>query len=297
MIITPEVEARVRRYLLGDLPPDEALALESNYFEDDELFDSVQIVEDELVRDFLKGEMAPDLRQRFELRYSSSPELIKKIEFARAVLLASESLRSEEQQGRVFPAPANRGPRSTLWDFFRFRVSLFQYATVIAGLMIGWFGFFMWTENSRLKSDLARVQNQNRSLADEKSALSRALSDRPKEPLLVASFVLRPGVSRSDVTSETLVVPTGIGQVSFKVPLPRGIKYQGYRAVLQRLPAGEVSSQDLPPSAIVDSGRALMVGIPSVSLMTGRYVLYVKGRNERDEYEDVQYCAFAVAQK
>ncbi len=296
MVITPEVEARVRRYLLGDLPPDEALALESNYFEDDELFDSVQIMEDELVRDFLKGEMAPDLRQRFELRYSSSPELIKKIEFARAVLLASENLRSEKQPGRVLPAAADKRPSSTLWDFFRFRVSLFQYATVIAGLAIGWFGLFMWTENSRLKLDLARVQNQNKSLADEKSLLSRALSERPKEPLLVASFILSPGVSRSDGASEPLVVPAGIGQVDFKVPLPSGVKYQGYRAVLQRLPSGQVSSQDLPPSAIVDSGRALIVGIPSVSLKAGRYVLYAKGRNERGEYEDVQYYAFAVAQ-
>ena len=82
----PEAENRTTRYLLGELSPAEMLQLENDYFRDEELFESVQALEDQLLRDFVRDEMDNDLRRRFEARYRGSPELAKKIEFAQAVL-------------------------------------------------------------------------------------------------------------------------------------------------------------------------------------------------------------------
>jgi cystathionine beta-lyase family protein involved in aluminum resistance len=81
--------------------------------------------------------------------------------------------------------------------------------------------------------------------------------------------------------------------VQFTLPLPEAIKYSGYRAVLQRGGA-QVFSQELPRDALINSGKAIMVSITSMSLRPGRYILYVTGRHAGGPYQTVQYYAFFV---
>ena len=288
----PEVEDRMTRYLLGELSPEEMLQVETEYFRDDDFFESIQALEDQLLRDFIRGEMAPDLYRRFQARYRSSPELAEKIEFAQAVFSGCRTLRLEERQREV--AARQRTLLSTLSELFKFDFPAFQYAAATVALLGMGLGYYEWTRASRLKSELAQFQEQNNSLAQQKSALDRALASVPKEPPLVASFVLMPGVSRDQSKATVLSVPDGLGSVDLKLPLPPGIKYAGFRVVLQRVPNTQVSIQDLPVGALVDDGMALRLRIPSVSLKAGQYILFVKGRSERGEYEDVQYYAFGV---
>jgi hypothetical protein len=288
----PEVEDQMTRYLLGELSPEETLHVETEYFRDDNYFESIQALEDQLVRDFVRGEMAPDLYRRFQARYRSSPELAEKIEFAQAVFSGCCNLREEERQRAV--AAHRRTLLSTLRELFEFDVPAFQYAAAAVALLGVGLGYYEWTRTTRLKSELAQFQDQNKSLAQQNSALDRALANVPKEPPLVASFVLMPGVSRGQSKPTVIAVPAELGSVEFKLPLPAGIKYPGYRAVLQRPSGAEVSIQDLPPGALVDGGRAMRLSVPSASLKAGQYLLFVKGRNGQGEYEDVQYFVFSV---
>jgi anti-sigma factor RsiW len=288
----PEVEDRMTRYLLGELSPEETLQVETEYFRDDDCFESIQALEDQLLRDFVRGEMDPELYRRFQARYRSSPELAEKIEFAQAVFSGCRNLREEERQREV--AARQRTLLSTLRELFKFDFPAFQYAAAAVALLGVGLGYYEWTRAARLKSELAQFQDQNKSLAQQKSALDRALADMPKRPPLVASFVLMPGVSRDQSRATVLSVPDGLGSVEFKLPLPPGIKYASFRAVLQRVPDTKVSIQDLQPGALVDAGKALKLSVPSVSLKAGQYILFVKGRSERGEYEDVQYYAFGV---
>jgi anti-sigma factor RsiW len=292
--ITPEIEEQMVRYLLGELPPQDALAVENNYFENEEYFELIQALENELIRDYVRGEMAPDLRGRFEARYRSSKELAKKIEIAQAILAESAKIRGEERSGDLVVASGPRAKR-ILADYFLIGLLGFRWAAAVGVIAAIGLSVLLWKQNSQLRLNLAQVQRENRSLVEEKSAPDRAVSEKPKEPVLVASFILTPGLSRDKGNAERLIVPAAIGRVDFKLPLPSGISYPALRAVLERVPDGQVSSQDLPLNALVDSGRALVVGVPSASLRAGRYVLYVKGRSSQGEYEDVQYYAFIVA--
>jgi hypothetical protein len=288
----PEAEDRMTQYLLGELSPEEMLQIETEYFCDDNNFESIQALEDQLVRDFIRGEMAPDLYRRFQARYRSSPELAEKIEFAQAVFSGCRNLREEERQRAV--AAHQRTLLSTLRELFNFDVPAFQYAAAAVALLGVGLGYYQWTRAARLKSDLAQFQDQNKSLAQQKSALDRALANVPKAPPLVASFVLMPGVSRDQSKPTVLAVPAGLDSVEFKLPLPPGITYPSFRVVLQRVSGAQVSLQDLSPSALVDKGRAMKLGVPSASLKAGQYLLFIKGLNGRGEYEDVQYYAFGV---
>ncbi|MGA2220053.1 MAG: hypothetical protein ABSG51_18350 [Terracidiphilus sp.] len=288
----PEVEDRMTRYLLGELPPEEMLQVETEYFRDDDLFESIQALEDQLLRDFIRGEMAPDLYRRFHARYRSSPELAEKIEFAQAVFSGCRTLRQVERQREV--AARQRTLLSTLRGLFKFDFPAFQYAAAAVALLGVGLGYYEWTRAARLKSELAQFQDLSKSLAQQKSALDRALASVPKAPPLVASFLLKAEVLRDLSQSTVLSVPNGLGNVELKLPLQPRIKYAGFRVVLQRLPNTQVSIQDLAPDALVDDGNALKFSVPSVSLRPGQYVLFVKGRNGRGEYEDVQYYAFGV---
>jgi len=292
--ITSQIEERIVRYLLGELSPQDERDVEMNYLENDDYFEWVEVIEEELVRDYVRGEMLPDLRSRFEARCRSSAELAKKVDMAREIV--GELIKLEARQHGAAPV-VMKGPNKA-WSFsdlLGIPVPVLQWAAVGGALAIVGLSLTLWKQNAQLHLNLGEVQRENRSLVAEKSDLDRALSERPKEPVLVASFILTPGLSRSAGNAQRFIVPAAIGRVDFKLPLPDGVGYPTLRAVLERVPDGQVSSQDLPPNALVDSGRAVVIGVPSASLRAGRYVLYLKGRNGRGEYEDVQYYAFMVA--
>src|SRR5579872_2802238 len=273
--MTPhENEQRMIEYLLGDLPPDQAVLLEERYFQDEEFFELLQALENELICDFVNGEMAPDLRDRFGARYRRSPDLAKKIQLVEVIRTEAAKQRAlRGRRGVAVPSTDTtseaRRPKFSIREFLHLRVSLLRYATAAAVVALG-FGVLMWNQNARLKGDLASLRQENEELA--KSVSGRSPAQQPKEPQLIASFILTPGVVRSNGgTSEPLVVPEGIGEVQFKLPLPSGVRYSDYRIQLRKLPTGEVASQDLAPAAIVDSGRAAMLTVPSASLGAGRY--------------------------
>jgi anti-sigma factor RsiW len=290
-----ESEERMVQYLLGELPQDQAELLEERYFQDGEYFEQLQALENELIRDFVNGEMAPGLRDSFEKRYRSSRDLAKKIELVQAIRSEAAELRARRpRRGLTSPATDTGRSRSSIWGLFHFRISSFQYATAAALVAALGFGILMWNLNARLKGDLATLRHDNEQLVQQKSVLDRSLAQQVKEPQLIASFILAPGVVRGNGgTSEPLVVPEGIGEVQFKLPLPSGVTYSAYRIQLRKLSIGEIASQDLTPTAIVDSGRAVIITIPSASLSAGRYVLYLKG-GANGEFKDVQYYAFEI---
>jgi hypothetical protein len=78
-------ETLIRRYLLGDLPESEANSLEQQYFTDDEAFERVWAVENDLVDDYVAGRLAAGDRGRFERRYLASPRHRERLATARAL--------------------------------------------------------------------------------------------------------------------------------------------------------------------------------------------------------------------
>jgi hypothetical protein len=70
----PALDSRsIRRYLLGDLPEADAIALELQYFADPEALEQVSAVENDLVDDHAAGRLEPAERARFDQHYLASP--------------------------------------------------------------------------------------------------------------------------------------------------------------------------------------------------------------------------------
>jgi hypothetical protein len=73
-------------YLLGELTGQTAEAFEQRYLADQDTFELLEAVEEELIEDYLRGALSPAERVLFERRYMSRPENQEKIDFARNLL-------------------------------------------------------------------------------------------------------------------------------------------------------------------------------------------------------------------
>jgi hypothetical protein len=72
----------IREYLLGQLAEEEQQALEQRLLTEDDLFQELEIVEDELVDDFVAEELTANERAQFEQYFLSSPERQQDVRFA-----------------------------------------------------------------------------------------------------------------------------------------------------------------------------------------------------------------------
>ncbi|MCA1643327.1 MAG: hypothetical protein LC785_15580 [Acidobacteria bacterium] len=78
-----EQDELIVRYLLAELPADEAERFEARYFADDSLFEQLAAVEDELFDAYARGELTERERLRFEARLLATPRARERLEFAR----------------------------------------------------------------------------------------------------------------------------------------------------------------------------------------------------------------------
>lgn len=90
-----------RRYLLGELPEDEAAALEEACFTSQDAFERVRGVEDDLLDDYVAGDLAAGERQRLEARLLRSARQRERLTAARALHLAGGQRSRSEARGPV----------------------------------------------------------------------------------------------------------------------------------------------------------------------------------------------------
>src|SRR5678816_3999949 len=72
-------------YLLGELPDDEAEEFERRYLEDENLFQRLEEIEDELVDDYASGTLASARQVAFENHFLRTAGRSEKVEFARSM--------------------------------------------------------------------------------------------------------------------------------------------------------------------------------------------------------------------
>jgi anti-sigma-K factor RskA len=75
----------IRQYLLGALPEEEQQIIEQRLLTEDDLYQDLDVVEDELVDEYVSKELPPAEHDRFENYFLSTPERERELNFARAL--------------------------------------------------------------------------------------------------------------------------------------------------------------------------------------------------------------------
>src|SRR5882762_4306650 len=142
MTPNPEVQERIRRYLLGQLNDRARQEIEQQLILDENLFEELLVAEDEIIDAYLNGKLNADDRGAFERHFLATPERQEKLKFGRSFnrYLSSQA-----------PAPVRqrKPPHPWAWtqDLFSTPLRIAACAIVLLALAVGlWRVFFYQSE-------------------------------------------------------------------------------------------------------------------------------------------------------
>ena len=95
-----DLEADLRAYLLGVLPPERQDSIEERFFADKELHLQLQATGDDLIHAYLAGELSPADRERFETHFLASPRRRERLAFVRSLMTAVDRVQSAARAPR-----------------------------------------------------------------------------------------------------------------------------------------------------------------------------------------------------
>jgi hypothetical protein len=280
MELTATQQGAIRRYLLGQLPPEQSKPLEEGLFADGAFYDELCIAEDELIDRYLSGDLPADEREGFETHFLAAPERQKKLRFARALrrYVAAEAARLQADPApanalRTDDAAANTGEQSPDAEAPRGRGkwNLFK---------------LLFARRPALAFSLAAV------LLLAVAVSWVAVRPRPRHvPRNVHAVALTHGLLR-DTGEDTkrVRIPRDADTLRLQLPLPAD-EHDKYRAALLADGRVEVwAADDLRPDAGV-----LVLDVPSDELKPGDYQVKVAGRPAGGgDFEDVGRYTFRI---
>lgn len=305
---TTEHDRRTIRYLLGDLPETEQTAVEQEYFVDQEKFEEVWAVENDLVDRYVRGRLSRGERKLFERNYLQSLKHRERVAISRKLLEAANRQVAETVQA-IFPAP------SRLMEILNALVTPRFLAPATAFLLLLSILSWMMIERSRLNEELGKTQaqlseQQRREreiagqLADEseqgaqlKSRLDRLLESIAQKPSLsppsILSFMLKPGgpTRNGDGPQQQITILRQTDLVKLQMKTEKGDSRR-FQAAIRAVGGPEVWSQ----RSLKTRSGAITVIVPANKLPVNDYILTLSAPPPAGEMEEIRYV-FRVIRK
>jgi anti-sigma factor RsiW len=297
------------QYLLGSLPEQEQLQVERIFLGDDQQYERLLTLENELFYDYTQGTLSPAEREQFERRFLASERNRKRAMLASALAhKRSEAVPAEPGEIGL----ARREPRlwwQSLRSFFSLQsraIKLSLAAMALLLLISIWLiaGIVRWrnelsqfrvqraAQEDRLqqqaRQERARADELNRKLEremDETSILRQELSKmqarlQEQGEILpsVISFILAPSFVRDQATGiKNLYIPPSARTLKLQLNLRGNVKYKSYQVILLTVDGAEIWSQGMLQAKRTGTGQAIELNLPSKLLEEGDYELRLKG--------------------
>jgi cell division protein FtsB len=145
------------RYLLGDVPEDEQIRIEERFFTDDEYFEQLLALEDDLIDDYVNGELTDRERKQFEEYFLASPTRRQRVEFAKTFMRAGSlpALAEIAMPGEARPEPVPWW--RTVMVFWRAQSLLRRFA-LAASVVLVLGGSWLIVDTMRLRNQVEQLQ-------------------------------------------------------------------------------------------------------------------------------------------
>jgi len=307
-----------KKYLLGMLSDDESAQFEQRYSVDDELFEAIEVEEDELVDAYVRKVLSSSDRKRFEKSLVDSKRLRERVAFGQ-VLLAKASTQSQ---------------KVSWWNRFinRFAFPAAVKTALASGVVIVVLGgvSFQWMrlreqskqlaaersvleqQKRRLEQQIAEVQSNaqqiklelenrkadleklNQELESTKQKLAQA-QQAPGAPIF-ATLTLFASSARSVNDGEQLVIssPNTIAKLNLILDADEHSTYRvSIGSADGRTP---ILRQGLKASGPA-SERTVSLQFPASKLQPADYAVNVSGRTPSGSYEPLADYRFRLVKK
>lgn len=263
--------ARIRRYLLGELPGPDVDELEERYFSDTAFFEQVDAAADELCDAYVQGSLTAGERSRVE-QLARSHTWRFRVRFANALASESGAARTQAVAKRG-EAPASGGaPRLTVRDIARM---LWQQsgptkllaAAAISFLALGWpSSWLVLRSRGELERSLASTEGQLAAEQLQRRQLEGRLAGQS-----TVDFALVPGVLRG--ATESLLIPSNAAFVRLQLGVETASPGTRRTAVIETPDGNVVWSGAARDSTLGDGSLLPTVSIPARLLPDGEYVV------------------------
>lgn len=307
-------ERLIVRYLLGDLPEDQLVAIEDRAFADKDYLALITAVENDLIDEYVRYELSATERQQFERQFLASAERRKRVEFAKAL-------------ARVPSEPAKSSWRDSLYALITGLNPAARFAVAAVMLLVVAGGMWLLVETLRLRSQLTQLQAQNQArqnelqqqvdverrrseelnarLSQEKQQREqsdeslRQLSETNNEttPLprpVIAALTLLPGMSRGGGDKPTLVMPENARLVRLQIGIDPNEPYKTFAVELRTTAGRQVWTRE---NLTARTRGKVSLTLPASALKPGAYELRLSGLQEGGASEDVGFYYFDVKKR
>ncbi len=296
-------------YLLGNLPEEEQRQVEEQFLSNDQRYDQILALEDELFYDYTQNKLSPGEREQFEKRFLSSEHNRKRAilysdvanEISETALVGTDEKDIADREQQPFWL--------SLKSYFAaqgaaMRVSL--AALAIASLVLIWLvigmlrlrnefnqlGAQMAVQNDQLRQqaqqERARADESNLKLKreiDENAMMRQELSKMQAQSgglgerlPSVISLVLAPSIVRDQAPDmKNLYLPQGVRLLKLLLKLKEKAEYKSYQVTLSTVEGVKIWGQDMLQAQRTGSGRSIELWLPTRTLAPGDYQLKLNG--------------------
>jgi hypothetical protein len=299
-------EILMRRYLLGDLPEEGRARLEDRYSADAEVFEELLATENDLIDSYVRGELTEVERQQFEAEYFKSPQRRERVEFARALSLATQTNPVQQVS-----------PWTKIWKVFSIQQGMPQWALATAAVLVIAGGSWLMVQNHKLQVGLQQARAEQAQLRREQDTLRQHIAELKGNPSdqvhqnqqgpetakletptgPEVTLRLTPGVARGPgATQKTLVLPTTASVLQLQLMLDRD-DYKSYEGVLLTAERKEVLRGKALQSRLLGGDVVVTWPLPVRSIYSGDYIVQLAGQTAKGSLEDVESYSLRVLRK
>jgi hypothetical protein len=286
-------ERTMIQYWLGELSPEAEQRLEDRYFAEDELFEQLLAVREELFDAFARGELSETQRGRFEQHLLQSSEDRDELEFARRFVGALDAEISATTRAAAASAqPAT--PRSW-WSLPRLARAIVCAALLVT---VGW----LVSDQLRSRSRLARLQSEQPPQPTPQPFSTPSPNPSPPSPIAPREKQLPPAntlavtlsaVSLRSAGGDAVQLTPETRTLRFKLLLDAPDAFRHYQVVLTQGGRKIRSWRRLKPAR--SDGVAVVVELLVTQLSSGEYSFELRGVNDDGAIESAGRYSFRIA--
>jgi hypothetical protein len=283
-------DARIRKYLLGDISQEDQERIEQRLLIDEEFGEKLSMTRTEMVDAYVAAGLSTNEREEFEKHFLSTPEHVQVVEIARALA------KRLDDRGRELPITGGLSTSPNIPTPYYMHMKAIISLTV--GMILLVVGYAVW-EIVKQRPSNNRVNDhyeQQAILENEVIKLNRPATGSARTGFAVVSLNLKPILVRDVGEKRSLVIPKDPSIFELRLELPND-KYQSYRASLQTDEGVELAVIDALTAKTLSNAKVVVLDLPSWLMRPGSYQIKLTGILTSGEYEDVSVYPFEITNR